>query len=264
MIPYYEQKQQHLYGNIASMKFFPPHLHAHLELIYVRQGSVSIDVNGVNYILNENDFAVVFPNTIHSYSTSFIKNETMMLICSPELVGEYFNKMTTYSPKNSIIKKEFIHEDVKYALNSLYNEAKNSPNLNISSKKALTELILSRIFPYLELQKNITSMDGDVASRVISYICDNFKKELSLDIISHELGVNKFYISRIFTNKIGVSFNDYINNLRVDFSKKLLQNSNLPILEVSNECGFETQRTFNRIFKKLAGTTPMEYRAKKF
>lgn len=262
MIAYYEQKPRDLYGNISRTKTFPPHLHNHTELIYVLQGNLNININGNDHTLLEGDLTVVFPNTIHSYIGSSDDNRTIVLICSSKLCEEYFSKMTKYSANKIVVKKDEIHQDAKYAINSLYNESKNFPDINISSKKALTELILSRVLPVMDLKKNTGVIDGDATSQVITYICDNFKKQLSLDTISHELGINKFYISRIFTNKIGVSFNDYINSLRVDFSKTLLQNTDLPIIEISNECGFETQRTFNRIFKKIVNTTPMEYRKK--
>ena len=96
--------------------------------------------------------------------------------------------------------------------------------------------------------------------QLISYICGNYRRNVSLDMAAHELGVSRYCISRIFTNKIGVSFSDYINSLRIDFAKKRLKSSDIPISEISIESGFENQRSFNRTFKKFCGKSPKEYR----
>lgn len=263
MIPFYEKKTANLYGSLNRCSPFPPHLHMDLELIYVISGHANLQIGTETITLHTNDLAIVFPNTIHSYLGSDEENKVIMLICSSDLLGEYLNRLIKYSPSFPVIYSENIHKDVVYALYSLLNELDHiaSP-ISLGSQCALTQLILARTLPYLTLIKNTTILESDMTSKVITYICDNFTKPLSLDLLSTELGINKYYISRIFTKKIGISFNDYVNSLRIDYSKKLLTTTDLSILEIANNCGFETQRTYNRIFKGYTQIPPLKYRNK--
>lgn len=260
MIPFYENKPNSLYCSQSKMNFYPAHLHTNLELLLILDGTAKMMINNVEFTLQKNQLAVIFPNVIHSYISGSADCDAIMLICGTDYLGENFNQMLKYSPKFPVIEENSIHGDVKYAIKSMFTEYKSKTEHNKSSQKALTQLIVSRILPVVELQKNSTALEVDITIKLIRYICDNFKNELSLDLLSHELGVNRYYISRIFTNRIGTSFTDYINNLRIDFSKKLLTTSNFSIQQISDECGFETQRSFNRIFKKFLKMTPMQYR----
>ncbi|MFI3211773.1 MAG: AraC family transcriptional regulator [Eubacteriales bacterium] len=261
MIPFYEKIPSTLRGGIAKLSSFPPHLHLDLELIYVINGSMNLSI-GTDYIkLQQHELAIIFPNTIHSYFDNDNDSTVIMLICGQDLLGEYSNRLLKYSPQIPILHKEKIHKDVSYAIYSLLDEITQSEK-NLSAQSALTELILSRTLPYLDLYKNTIILEGEITSKLIAYICDNFTKPLSLDFLSTELGINKYYISRVFTNKIKVSFNDYMNSLRINYSKELLTTTSLSILDISNMCGFETQRTFNRIFKNITNTSPLKYRNK--
>ena len=67
---------------------------------------------------------------------------------------------------------------------------------------------------------------------------------------------------RFFKKAIGYGFNEYINQLRAEKSKGLLAARNQDILDVALECGFDNQRSFDRIFKKHVNMTPSEYQKK--
>ena len=95
---------------------------------------------------------------------------------------------------------------------------------------------------------------------VIQYCSQNFTKDLSLTILEEELHLNKYYISHLFGDKLGMRFNDYINSLRISESCRLLRMSALSITEISDASGFGTLRTFNRAFIKQMGMSPSEYR----
>ena len=95
---------------------------------------------------------------------------------------------------------------------------------------------------------------------VISYISEHFCEPLSLEILSKELGVCRFYLSRIFTQVLHTGFHEYVNTLRIDQAKKLLENTRDSILDVAIQCGFQNQQTFNRVFKEICGITPSAFR----
>ena len=71
---------------------------------------------------------------------------------------------------------------------------------------------------------------------------------------------NESYISRAVNQGLGATFNGFINGLRVDHAKKMLQNSDESLIQIAFASGFNSKATFNRVFKDIAGMTPTEFR----
>ena len=85
-------------------------------------------------------------------------------------------------------------------------------------------------------------------------------ENLSLDDVSHEFGISKYHISRCFSQKIGCSFTNYLNALRIQNANKMLLTTELPVTDISYQSGFESLSTFYRVFQQFHGITPSEYK----
>ncbi|MGP5427858.1 response regulator transcription factor [Enterococcus malodoratus] len=94
----------------------------------------------------------------------------------------------------------------------------------------------------------------------VRFIQKNFREKLTLEIVSAHVYMNPQYFSRVFKKRIGVSYTDYVNNLRIQHACKLLETSDFPSYRISNECGFNDPSYFNRVFFKQMKTTPNKYR----
>ena len=93
------------------------------------------------------------------------------------------------------------------------------------------------------------------------YIRDNLSDpELSLDTVSSHIGLSKNYFCQLFHQEENISFNAYVNTVRIDTAKKLLSDSQKKIYEISEICGYRNQKYFNYVFKHATGLPPMEYR----
>jgi len=91
-------------------------------------------------------------------------------------------------------------------------------------------------------------------------MAEHYTEPLTRDILSKELGINKGYLSKIFSQVFESSFNQYLNNLRIERAKYLLENTEDTILDISLSCGFDSDRTFERAFKSVCSLTPSNYR----
>lgn len=100
-------------------------------------------------------------------------------------------------------------------------------------------------------------------SKAKEYILKNYKKPIRLIDVANFLELNPAYFSRIFRQKTGVCFVDYLAEIRINKAIELLKNSNMNISEISEEVGFVRSRYFTEIFKKRKGMTPSEYRNRK-
>lgn len=81
--------------------------------------------------------------------------------------------------------------------------------------------------------------------------------DLRMSVVARKLGTNRSYLSRHVNEKYGVNFNEYINKMRIEFSKQyMLENPNLLLDNIAIECGFSTAQSFGRRFKIMEGVTP--------
>lgn len=100
----------------------------------------------------------------------------------------------------------------------------------------------------------------DTIHCAIRYIQANYSKKLTLQSIAQELSISQCYLSRQFKKELGVSLTQFINHLRIEKSKQLLVETNLPLAEVAQQCGFEDQSYYTKVFGRLCAMTPLKYR----
>ena len=97
--------------------------------------------------------------------------------------------------------------------------------------------------------------------RAIEYMHKSYKQNITLTSIAKHLGLNKCYFCNIFKKETNMTFSQFLNNLRIEKSKVLLKNTELSLLDIAVEVGFNNQSYFTIAFKKLnADKTPLEYR----
>ena len=97
-------------------------------------------------------------------------------------------------------------------------------------------------------------------SRSKEFIHDNFDTPITLDILSKNIGVSKYYLHRLFTEMTGSTPVVYITRVRLSKAKERLRTSSASILEIAIACGFDSASYFSNIFKKHFGVSPTEYR----
>lgn len=110
----------------------------------------------------------------------------------------------------------------------------------------------------------IKNTDVQLAQKIFIYCSQNYKSNISVKKISDELFVSSRYISKIFAENLSCSFRDYINQLRINEAKRLLLVKKNKIIDIMQECGFENQSSFNRVFYDVCGETPSQYRKRLF
>ena len=127
---------------------------------------------------------------------------------------------------------------------------------------AASEVLLEYLQEVLTLVNGKdTSSGGKLVESIKRYVLENYTEDLSLDQIGSELGISAKYMSRLFKQKSGENLTDYINRVRVEKAKELLTETNAKIGDIAAMVGLESRVTFLRVFKKLEGVSPNEYRA---
>jgi len=94
----------------------------------------------------------------------------------------------------------------------------------------------------------------------LQYIQQNYSSGISIKDLSERLGFTPNYLSNLFRKEMGIYLLDYINKLRVEKAKELLNNTNMKSYEIAEKVGFKDDSYFSRVFKKFTGLRPNEFR----
>lgn len=236
---------------------FPFHLHKTAELVIVQEGSMSITISNQKYLLHEGNILVIFPGQLHEYNSHKTGSKSYIIIFDTTNFPEYMEQFQQFHPSNPFIPGYLLDSDVFLAIERLY-----SPSITPNLKAAWLNLILAHIFPILHLEKNTEKNDTHLISRIIEYLSIHFTEPVTLDLLAKEMHINKFHLSHTFADKFHSSLTEYLNKLRTEKAARLLTTTNYSIEKTGALSGFETQRTFNRVFKSQTGLTPSAYRKK--
>jgi AraC-like DNA-binding protein len=100
-----------------------------------------------------------------------------------------------------------------------------------------------------------------VITRAKEYIQEHQTENLRLGHVAKAVNTSTFYFCKMFKKVTGINFTDYLSRVRIEKSKNLLLNPNLRVSEIAFEVGFQSLTHFNRVFKKVLGQSPSDYRA---
>lgn len=101
---------------------------------------------------------------------------------------------------------------------------------------------------------------NDIIDNAKNYIDANFHKDISLDDISRQMNLSSYYFSKLFKEETGENFVEFLTKVRIDRARELLKTPDLSMKEICSEVGYSDPNYFSRIFKKVVGQTPTEYR----
>lgn len=121
----------------------------------------------------------------------------------------------------------------------------------------LTRLMAESWHPELKTESN---NKVNTLQSIKDYIDNNYAEKITLDMLSEKFYINKFYLTRIFKGQYGVSINTYLTHVRITHAKQLLRFSKSSIEQIGFDCGFPDNNYFSRIFKRVEGCTPGEFR----
>lgn len=255
----YEDTKEELLAIGRRAKHQPPHLHQTLELVYVMKGSLELGVGLELFHMEEGDIGLVFPDVNHHCQVFSEQYSEVLYINIPtRTLGTYEELLKRKAPVYPVIKYGELPSEIYPAIQSM----KGSVPKNIWIVQAYLQVIFVRCSPLLTLTEKSQVGSNDLIYQTVSYISANFRKSFLLEDMAKNFGVSKYVLSRVFSKTFHRNFNQYLNDARLGYAKQRLENTNDPITNICLDSGFESQRTFNRVFKEKYMVSPSEYRRK--
>ncbi len=111
-----------------------------------------------------------------------------------------------------------------------------------------------------KMKTEIKAGCSNVTREVMLYVRQHFAQDISLSQAAESVGVNSSYLSRVFKEECGMGFKEYLNSMRIEQAKYLMQNTELCLKELVQQSGFNNYTYFFKVFKLLEGQTPVEYK----
>lgn len=104
------------------------------------------------------------------------------------------------------------------------------------------------------------NVETPIIAKAKQFICEHFTENLSLDRVSSTVNTSRFYFCKQFRKATGLSFTEFVSRIRVEKAKNLLLNPHMRVSEIAFAVGFQSLGHFARMFKKIAGHSPSDYR----
>lgn len=247
----------------------PLHYHDALEILYPLNGDMDLLVDRKRKKLQTKNLTVIESGQIHH---THCHDKYSMLVCihiSKMHLQSYLPDIELYriqcSP--STLSEENAEHYKKLCailaeLTRLY--ITDAPMFDLEADGLILQVmaILLRYFsvPATPQMPSASLNSIDRIRTVISYVQEHFREAITLDDISELLGIDKAYFCRFFKQNMGLSFLQYINEVRLSHAYQDLMETDLPIAEVMEQNGLTNQKLFNRSFKELYGCTPSSVR----
>lgn len=280
----YEEQYFASENNDTSFKIFiheyssPLHWHKYLEILYILEGRVRVNIAGKDTIVNPG--TLVFINTKEEHYTDFINSEKHKILCiqfdadflytlsgiSHEI--KYISLLLNHRVKYPIYMDVRKEKDILAILNELLSE--------VEEKKVGYEMVIKADFYKLivwyyrvaeqyrkdEQDERIKYLGNDEKRLqiVFQYVNDNYMFPITTADIADYVFLSYPYFCKMFKKHMKITFMEYLNKVRMVEAKKLLINSNLNIGDIAAKTGYRDQNYFSRLFKESFDMTPSEYR----
>ena len=225
------------------------HFHKSFEMVFCAAGTLSVTISGIHHILTAGQAVLIPPNTVHSFESTH-SSELYALLFGQRVIPEFSALLLGKLPK----KYTFPVDDV---LCTLMPGCFKDNHSSYAAKAML--------YHACELFINGNDfMDGapletDAAFKILTYIQDHFREELTLQAVADQNGYSYSYVSRLVQQHFGMPFSRLIAHYRVDYAKSLLRARKYSIADVAMYSGFGSIRNFNRVFHKITGFTPSAF-----
>lgn len=235
-------------SNLSSYLFF-----------MVIEGAGELEYRGVVYKLSKDD--CVFINCQMPYSHSTSKDLWML-----KWVHFYSpNMATVYEKYLSRGGKPVFHTNMpgnyKKILDDLYVVAGSSSHVrDMEINQLLSGLLVLLMKDSWNPDQVEAKGKGSRVQNIKEYLDNHYNERITLDDLAEKFFINKFYLSEMFKEQYGVPVNEYLISVRITRSKELLRFTDKTMSEIAMDCGINGAAYFSRVFKKIEGVTPNQYR----
>lgn len=272
-----------IYETVSSNQTFPVnvfvapienstfHWHNEYEMIGILKGTINIRVSSESITLNEGDIFLVNSRVIHAIRCIEDENNLCMILqMSPELFTSEENENSDIRfYLDSTQKDEEPERGFAYFYRNLaqlvYESLKEDSHSSFRIRAQVCAMIAD-LFDYViydvRFRDPVSQNQQELAVSVIEYMEKYLEEDSIVDMACRQFGLSRKSLDRVLKTMTGVTGKEILENLRVERAKSLLKNTDKNMNYILDSCGFGSEKTFYRVFRRETGLTPNEFRHK--
>ena len=243
---------------LKNGEYFAPHWHDYFELEIVLDGTGEHIYNNTKYTLRRGSIYLMSFYDFHELQAQD-DMKMLKLQFNENILPKQLNDFLFLSHNRfccTLDESEIQH--IIKLFNILKREEQRGGLFSeILIKNLIAEIIITVI-------RN-SSQDENVVipsllQKAVAYIHNNFRKPLSLNNLAKHCNITPNYLGVQFTKKMGISFSDYLNTVRLRYACNLLDSTDLTVKEIAFASGYNSVEYFGYVFKNTLGISPLEYK----
>lgn len=256
---------------LSKLYYRASHYHRECELMMALEGEADIILsNGKVSHLSEGNVAVIGPMEMHEMRSG--ENGVLLITVQTSFAMlEYFLscRISPFFVVDTDISQLMSREEQQALRSICLDLALSYPGMPeddagkcfILQAKLINVLI--NLLPKAERNSDdnkMTKTRAKTISRILEYVDENFQHKLTLGELAEEENLSLSYLSHAFKDAMGISFQEYLKHKRFENASRLLQSSEMNLLDISIASGFSDVRYMMKAFSEIAGCSPTEYR----
>ena len=264
------------YVNHTGSVPVPWHWHDELEVIFVKQGSVLIQIASERQEVTEGNGCFINAGILHAVEkSSAAEMEERSIVFHPRLVGGsmdsvFWQKYVLPVVSDRSLPGIYLEKSVpwqKEILSCIQTAwevcALEKDDYEIAARNALSRCLSLLLRRQSGQQKKISEKALRQTERMkvmLNFIQQHFDETISIRQIAGSASVSESECMRCFRQTIGITPITYLKNYRLQYAAQLLKSTDLPVSSIGSQCGFQEMSYFSRAFGEIYGYTPSQYR----
>ncbi|MCF0132641.1 MAG: helix-turn-helix domain-containing protein [Blautia sp.] len=244
------------------------HFHQDIEMIYVLEGELSVSVGDVISKMKAEDILVINANKRHSLSGSPDVLYVKLSVAYQMVSDLYQNAYVIYWCDSTKSENEHYAALRQHLKELIRHYMENRGATSNFGHIALCYRVMDTLSMYFMVNADDKETRDDKdkfedrIAQINNYIRANYSRAISLKELSEQLYLSNGYLSRFFKKNYGMSFVEYLTNVRLFHAVDEILYTSIPVTRIAYDNGFPSVAVFNKAFKKVYGETPSAYRKK--
>ncbi len=241
------------------------HYHQNIDLLYVLEGSVQVVIDDKCYELKPEDMVLINSNKRHKFENSG------GLLAIRFAIDYYLLSQTIGTTQmlflcNSAVDKNSAYDKLRHQMKEIiryyYNQGQSDKCYLQSLYYQMLHILIANFMVKTDEAKILfdNNAEKERISQIQSYIQGHYQAAISLNDLAEKMYLSTAYLSKYIKKKFGMTFVDYLNNIRLFHAVDELVYTNKSLTHIAMDNGFSTSSAFNKSFKKVFNMSPGEYR----
>ncbi len=237
------------------------HWHQRFEFVYIASGEYEFVISKKSYIGRAGDLFAIHSGEIHEFREKDEKSLAVVCTFNPSVLHHLHAELQQVQSHISALElsRAGIQQEVEKIFDEMLTESRGEKKWgNILIQTDIIRLY-SLLVRYFEKAASLSRKDVgkfQTFQIALSYIAEHYAESITLKNVAEKINYNPSYVSTLFVTYTGVNFKSYLDNIRINHAIELIRSTGQTFTEISANCGYDSIRTFNHVFKKITGLSP--------